>query len=145
VIDMGPPERARAVLKAFRSVRSDAAVLVLSSDFPDVDRPGDGTLIREGRLRDVLRVDVEEELQRLEDERRAYCLRRFAAERGVVPILIHEDPDPDAVSSALAVSDLLGAGPERHPIVTLDDTTRPENRRMAELLHIRVTRVTIEE
>src|SRR5690606_32538584 len=101
--------------------------------------------IREGRLRDVLRVDVEEELQRLEDERRAYCLRRFAAERGVVPILIHEDPDPDAVSSALAVSDLLGAGPERHPIVTLDDMTRPENRRMAELLHIRVTRVTIEE
>jgi nanoRNase/pAp phosphatase (c-di-AMP/oligoRNAs hydrolase) len=145
VIDVEPPERARAVLDALRSVRPDAAVMLLSSGPADVDGPSDGTLARRGRLRDVLRVDVEEELERLEAERRGYCLRQFAAGTDIVPILIHNDPDPDAVSSALAVMKLLGDSPERTPIVTLDPMTRPENRRMAELLRIRVTQITREE
>lgn len=145
VIDLEPPDRARAVLGALRSVRPDAAVMLLSSGPADVDGPSDGTLARRGRLRDVLRVDVEEELERLEAERRGYCLRQFAAGPDTVPILIHNDPDPDAVSSALAVIKLLGDSPERTPIVTLDPMTRPENRRMAELLRIRVTEITREE
>lgn len=145
VIDIEPADRGRAVLKALRSVRPDAAVLMLSSAAADVDGPGDGTLARGGQLRDVLRVDVEEELERLEAERRAYCLRQFAAGAEVVPILMHNDPDPDAVSSALAVCVLLGDDAQRTPIVTLDEMTRPENRRMAELLKIRVTKITREE
>src|SRR5690606_28678250 len=120
VIDLESPERARAVLRALRSVRPDAAALLLSSELADVDKPEDGTLARGGRLRDVLRVDVEEELERLEAERRVYCLKQFAAEGDVVPILIHEDPDPDAVSSALAVAKLLDGSTDRHPIVTLE-------------------------
>lgn len=142
VIDLQPPERARAALHALRSIRPDAAALVLSHDLADVDDPADGTLSRAGRLRDVLRVDLEEELERLEAERRVFCLREFAAGDDIVPILIHPDPDPDAVSSALGVMTLLGSHPERTPIVTFDEMMRPENRRMAELLRIRVTRVT---
>lgn len=145
VIDLEPPERARAALEALRSVRPDAAVMLLSSGPADVDGPGDGTIARHGRLRDVLRVDVEEELERLEAERRGYCLRQFAAGSEIVPILIHNDPDPDAVSSALAVMKLLGGSAERTPIVTLDPMTRPENRRMAELLRITVTQITRDE
>lgn len=145
VIDVQPPDRARQVLTALRTVRHDAAVLLLSHEVSDADGPGDGTLARGGALRDVLRLDLEEELERLEAERRAFCLREFAAGDDVVPILIHDDPDPDAVSSALAVMALLGDDPERTPIVTLDEMTRAENRRMAELLHIRVTQVTLEE
>jgi nanoRNase/pAp phosphatase (c-di-AMP/oligoRNAs hydrolase) len=145
VIDLHPPERARAALDALRSVRSDAAVLLLSDALEDRAGDRDGTLARGGELRDVLRLDLDEELQRLEAERRAYCLRTFAAGDDIVPILIHEDPDPDAISSAFAVATLLGASPERNPIVTLGPMTRPENRRMADLLHIRVTRVTRDE
>jgi nanoRNase/pAp phosphatase (c-di-AMP/oligoRNAs hydrolase) len=145
VIDLQPAARARAALEALRSVRPDAAVLVLSDDSAAGDRPGDGTLSRHGELREVLRLDLDEELERLEAERRVYCLRQFAAGDDVVPILIHNDPDPDAVSSALAVVRLLGGSPDRMPIVTFDAITRPENRRMAELLHIRVTQVTREE
>lgn len=145
VIDLVSADRSRAVLDALRSVRIDAAVLLLSADLSDADCPGDGTLVRRGQLRDVLRVDVEEELERLEAERRAYCLVRFAEGDDVVPILIHDDPDPDAVSSALAVVALLGGKSDRTPIVTLDAMTRPENRRMAELLRIRVTEITREE
>jgi nanoRNase/pAp phosphatase (c-di-AMP/oligoRNAs hydrolase) len=145
VIDLEPPDRARAALAAIRAVRPDAAVLVLSDDLADLDHFGDGTLARGGELRDVLRLDLEDELERLETERRAYRLREFAAGGGVVPILIHEDPDPDAVSSALAVVALLGAGVERTPIVTFRELTRPENRRMVDLLRIRVTTITREE
>lgn len=145
VVDLEPSSRSRSALTAIRAVRSDAAVMLLSPDLADIDQPGDGTLARRGQLRDVLRVDVEDELERLEAERRAYCLRQFAAGDDVVPILIHSDPDPDAVSSALAVMKLLGGSPQRTPIVTLDEMTRPENRRMAELLHIGVTRITRDE
>lgn len=145
VIDLKPAERARAALAALRSVRPDSAVLLLTPHTEDVDGPGDGTVARAGRLRDVLRVDLEEELERLESERRAWCLREFARGADVVPILIHNDPDPDAVSSALAVATLLDGSPDRTPIVTLDTMTRPENRRMAELLRIRVTEITRDE
>jgi nanoRNase/pAp phosphatase (c-di-AMP/oligoRNAs hydrolase) len=145
VIDLQPSSRAQAALAALRSVRPDAAVLVLSDEAPEAEEPGDGTLARRGALREVLRLDLDEELERLEAERRAYCLRRFAEGDDVVPILIHNDPDPDAVSSALAVVRLLGGSPDRTPIVTFGGITRPENQRMAELLHIRVTQITRDE
>lgn len=144
VIDVQPAEYARAVVKALREVRPDAGVLLLTDGTQDVDNPVDGTLSRPGRLRDVLRVDLEDELERLEAERRVHCLRGFVGDADVVPILVHPDPDPDAVSSALAVATLLGR-PRDTPIVTLEPSTRPENRRMLELLHIDVTRVTLDE
>jgi nanoRNase/pAp phosphatase (c-di-AMP/oligoRNAs hydrolase) len=145
VIDLEPATRSHGVVDALRSVRPDAAVMLLSPEQGEVSGQSDGTLARRGRLRDVLRVDVEEELERLEAQRRAYCLRQFAAGGEVVPILIHNDPDPDAVSSALAVMKLVRGSPSRTPIVTLDPMTRPENRRMAELLRIRVTQITRDE
>jgi nanoRNase/pAp phosphatase (c-di-AMP/oligoRNAs hydrolase) len=145
VIDLTPPERARGALRALRRVRGDAAVLLLSDAVEDLDHEGDGTLARPGALRDVLRLDLDDELQRLEAERRAFCLREFAAGAETVPILIHRDPDPDAVSSALGVAWLLGGSPDRTPIVTLGPITRPENRRMVDLLRIRVTNVTEDE
>jgi nanoRNase/pAp phosphatase (c-di-AMP/oligoRNAs hydrolase) len=145
VIDMSPSGLARGALRALRAVRPDAAVLLLSDEVADLDGLSDGTLARSGKLRDVLRLDLDEELLRLEAERRLHCLRQFAAGADIVPILIHDDPDPDAVSSALAVATLLGSRPDRTPIVTMDPMTRPENQRMAELLRIRITRVTRDE
>lgn len=143
VVNLRDPARARAVVHALRAVRSDAAVLILSSEIPDA--PGDGTLSRPGGLRDVLRIDIEDELRRLEAERRVYCLRAFAAQAATVPILVHPDPDPDAVSSAFAVRALLERSPDDMPIVTRRAITRPENRRMSELLGIRIIEVGHDE
>jgi nanoRNase/pAp phosphatase (c-di-AMP/oligoRNAs hydrolase) len=142
VIDLEPAERAREAMAALRAVRPDAAVLLLSAADAVADARSDGTLARRGDLRRVLRLDLDEELERLEAERRVHCLQQFAAGDDVVPILIHDDPDPDAVSSAMAVVVLLGGSLDRTPIVTFGRSTRPENRRMAELLHVRITEIT---
>lgn len=142
VIDLQPAARARAALEAVRAVRPDAAVLLLSDDLAELDRVGDGTLARSGELRDVLRLDLDDELERLEAERRVHGLRCFASGTAVVPILIHPDPDPDAVSSACAVATLLANSQTDTPIVTFSEIMRPENRRMVDLLNIRVTRVS---
>lgn len=143
VVMLNDAERARDVVRAIREVRSDTAALILASGMPDA--PGDGTLVRPGALRDVLRIDIEEELLRLEAERRVYCLRGFVEGSAIVPILVHPDPDPDAVSSAFAVRALLERTSDDMPIVTRRAITRPENRRMTDLLEIRVTEVGRDE
>jgi nanoRNase/pAp phosphatase (c-di-AMP/oligoRNAs hydrolase) len=143
VIDMNDDADAQGALDAVRTVRPDAAVLVLSDGISHP--PGDGTLTRAGDLRDVIRLDLDEELQRLEAERRVHRLREFVAGQGVVPVLVHPDPDPDAISSALALRTILRCDAEALPIVTLRGITRPENRRMVELLRARVTEISREE
>ncbi len=77
--------------------------------------------------------------------KRAEVLRAFAEGAPAVPIFIHEDPDPDAVASAFGVRVLLGRREDSAPIVTLGGATRPENRRMMQLLRLHVTEVTPEE
>ncbi|HET9983201.1 MAG TPA: DHH family phosphoesterase [Longimicrobiales bacterium] len=94
---------------------------------------------RAGRVR--RREDRDVRLAR----RRANRLRAFADGVETVPILVHDDPDPDAVAAAFGVRVLLGRSPEAAPIVTLGAPTRPENRRLIELLHLRVTVVHASE
>jgi nanoRNase/pAp phosphatase (c-di-AMP/oligoRNAs hydrolase) len=79
------------------------------------------------------------------DARRVHELRAFARETPVVPILVQRDPDPDGMASALGIRTLLHREDRASPIVSLGAVTRSENRRMAELLDIQVTRVTEEE
>ncbi|MEO5510286.1 MAG: DHH family phosphoesterase, partial [Longimicrobiales bacterium] len=139
IIHLRDDARAAAAVIALREVRQDAAIMVLSEAM--VDEPGDGTLVRAGTLRDVLRLDLEDELLRLEAERRTWCLRLFAEGCDVVPILIHPDPDPDALSSALAVRTLLRRDAASAPIVTTLRMRREGNRRMATLLELHVVEI----
>lgn len=141
VISLRGSGRAEKVTRAVREVRPDAAILMLC-DGCDAT-PGDGTLARAGRLRDVLRLDLEDELQRLEAERRLHRLREFADDEPLLPILVHHDPDPDALSAAFAIRFLLGRGARDSPVLSLGSIQRAENARMADLLDIVVSRVTV--
>ena len=143
VVDLADTQLRRAVEKTLRTLRPDAALLILRGQ--EVDEPGDGTVVRPGPLRDALRLDLDEELGRLEAERRMWCLHRFVEGEDTVPIVLHPDPDPDALSSALAVRVLLGRDARRAPVVTLRTMTRPENRRMADLLNLDVVEVSAAE
>ncbi|HEY0808643.1 MAG TPA: hypothetical protein VGD49_00725, partial [Longimicrobiales bacterium] len=140
VIDIQDPERARGAIEALRRIRPEAAVLVITAN-GQVSAP-DIAVARQLEWTDALRVDLDAELTQLESQRRVHVLRGFVAGQDSVPIVVHPDPDPDALASALAVRALLRRDPESLPIVTLGEMTRPENRRMAELLGMRVTVVT---
>jgi nanoRNase/pAp phosphatase (c-di-AMP/oligoRNAs hydrolase) len=143
VIDIQDPDRARGAIAALRQIRPEAAVLVITAD-GDLRAP-DVAASRCLAWTDALRIDLDNELEQLETQRRVHDLRAFAESAEYLPIIVHPDPDPDALASALALRALLRREADVTPIVTLDDMTRPENRRMAELLGMRVTVVTEDE
>ena len=140
VFDIRDPQRARGAIAALRMIRPEAAVIVITAN-GEVHTP-DIPVARSLQWTDALRVDLESELTLLETQRSVYSLREFADGADYLPIMVHPDPDPDALASALAVRALLRRTPDATPIVTLGGMTRPENRRMAELLGMRVTVVT---
>jgi nanoRNase/pAp phosphatase (c-di-AMP/oligoRNAs hydrolase) len=143
VVDLQDYARAQGAIDALRRIRPNAAVLVITAD-QDLNA-GAIAVSRKLLWTDMLRGDLEGELRKLEAVRRLNELRDFAAAKGDVPILMHPDPDPDALASALAVRALLQRQPLESSFITLGEMTRPENRRMAELLHLRVAVVTKEE
>lgn len=143
VIDLQDFTRTQGAIDALRSVWPEAGVLVITSETGP--NAAEIAVSRKLEWTDALRGDLEGELQKLETLRRLHALRNFAAGERDVAILVHPDPDPDALASALAVRALLRRDPQKTPIITLGEMTRPETRRMAELLRMRVTVVTYEE
>src|SRR5260370_31983420 len=53
-------------------------------------------------------------------------------------VVLQDDPDPDAMSSAMALRTLLGRNKLTTPIFAFTPVTRPENRTMTHLLGIEV-------
>lgn len=140
VVDIRGSSRAEAVIRALRAVRPDTAVLVLAhEEWPALPA---GVVGRRVAWSELFGTELEVELGRLEIQRRVHRLRGFAEGARLLPILLQKDPDPDGIASALAIRVLLRRREATCPIVSFGQVTRPENRRMAELLHVRVTRVT---
>jgi nanoRNase/pAp phosphatase (c-di-AMP/oligoRNAs hydrolase) len=68
--------------------------------------------------------------------------QRFFADADRVLILLHNDPDPDAMASGLALRNLLHRTKTTAIIGAMQGVTRPENLRMVNLLDIHVEAVT---
>jgi nanoRNase/pAp phosphatase (c-di-AMP/oligoRNAs hydrolase) len=68
--------------------------------------------------------------------------QRYFADADRVLILLHNDPDPDAMASGLALRNLLRRTKATAIIGAIQGVTRPENLRMANLLDIHVETVT---
>jgi nanoRNase/pAp phosphatase (c-di-AMP/oligoRNAs hydrolase) len=64
--------------------------------------------------------------------------QRYLADADRVLILLHNDPDPDAMASGLALRNLLHRTKTTAIIGAFQGVTRPENLRMASLLDIHV-------
>jgi len=140
VIDLEAEAQRDACASAVRKALPEATIIVLTEE---PSTRADNTWTVERRI-DSCRL-VARELHRIETIRRVEALRAFADTVHMLPIVLHPDPDPDALASAFGIRALLHRRGPDTPIVTLDAITRPENRRMAELLDIRVTQVTLEE
>jgi len=65
-------------------------------------------------------------------------LRALVSESDRIAIVLQDDPDPDAMSSAIALRTLLGRNKQTTPIFAFQPVTRPENRTMTHLLEIEV-------
>jgi nanoRNase/pAp phosphatase (c-di-AMP/oligoRNAs hydrolase) len=63
-------------------------------------------------------------------------LRELVGEGDRIAIVLQDDPDPDAMSSAMALRTLLGRNRLTTPIFSFTPATRPENRTMVHLLEI---------
>src|SRR5215208_861245 len=71
--------------------------------------------------------------------------QRFFSDADRVVILLHNDPDPDAMASGLALRNVLRRTKQTAVIAALQGVTRPENQRMMNLLDIHVEIVTPEQ
>jgi nanoRNase/pAp phosphatase (c-di-AMP/oligoRNAs hydrolase) len=71
--------------------------------------------------------------------------QRFFADADRVVIVLHNDPDPDAMASGLALRNVLRRTKQTAVIAALQGVTRPENQRMMNLLDIQVEILTPEQ
>jgi nanoRNase/pAp phosphatase (c-di-AMP/oligoRNAs hydrolase) len=70
--------------------------------------------------------------------------QRFFSDAERVLILLHNDPDPDAMASGLALRNVLRRTKTTAVIGAIQGVTRPENLRMINLLDIHVEAITLE-
>ncbi|HEY0283847.1 MAG TPA: DHH family phosphoesterase, partial [Vicinamibacterales bacterium] len=68
--------------------------------------------------------------------------QRYLADADRILILLHNEPDPDAMASGLALRTVLHRTRTTAVIAAIEGVTRPENVRMANLLDIHVEAIT---
>ncbi|MSO45782.1 MAG: hypothetical protein EXQ59_03310 [Acidobacteria bacterium] len=71
--------------------------------------------------------------------------QRFLSDADRVLILLHNDPDPDALASGLALRNVLRRTKQTAIIAAIGGVTRPENLRMVNLLDLHVEMITLEQ
>src|ERR671937_1052426 len=69
--------------------------------------------------------------------------QRYLADADRVLIMLHNDPDPDAMASGLALRNILRRTKTTAIIGAIQGVTRPENLRMVNLLDIHVEAITV--
>lgn len=131
-------DRASRVLAAVRRVAPGAAVVLVPDPLEATDESPDVTTASpEAFLEQVLAPAVERAALRARVEQ----VRRHFASAERVLIMMQDDPDPDAIASALALRVLLGRTKAATPIATFGAITRPENRAMLRILEIDVEQI----
>jgi hypothetical protein len=94
------------------------------------------------RLAELLSPTLTTELGRSLTRARVQQYQRYFADADRVLILLHNEPDPDALAAGLALRNVLRRTRTTAIIGALQGVTRPENLRMADLLDIQVETLT---
>ena len=95
-------------------------------------------------LGDLLKGSLLSALGRSLTRSRVQQYQRYFSDADRVLILLHNDPDPDALASGLALRNLLHRTKTTAIIGAFHGVTRPENLRMANLLDIHVEPISAE-
>jgi nanoRNase/pAp phosphatase (c-di-AMP/oligoRNAs hydrolase) len=96
-------------------------------------------------LAELLSGSLTTELGRSLTRARVQQYQRYFADADRVLILLHNEPDPDALAAGLALRNVLRRTRTTAIIAALQGVTRPENIRMADLLDIQVETLKPEE
>ena len=96
-------------------------------------------------LAELLAPSLTTELGRSLTRARVQQYQRYFEDADRVLILLHNEPDPDALAAGLALRNVLRRTRTTAIIGAMQGITRPENLRMADLLDIQVEAVTAEE
>ncbi len=134
-----PAGHAARIAAAVRAALPDAAVLLVGDERLHV--PGAVTVPLSAFAERVLQPELERAQARMRVER----IRAHFESASRILILMQDDPDPDAIASALALRTLLGRNRTGAPICTFGTITRPENITMCEILDIDVEPITTRE
>ncbi len=134
-----PAGRTARVAAAVRAALPDAAVLVVGDERLHI--PGAVTVPWSAFAERVLQP----ELERAQERTRVGRIRAHFEGASRILILMQDDPDPDAIASALALRTLLGRNRTGAPICTFGTITRPENIAMCKILDIDVEPITTRE
>jgi nanoRNase/pAp phosphatase (c-di-AMP/oligoRNAs hydrolase) len=96
-------------------------------------------------MAELLSGSLTTELGRSLTRARVQQYQRYFADADRVLILLHNEPDPDALAAGLALRNVLRRTRTTAIIAAMQGVTRPENIRMADLLDIQVETITPEE
>jgi nanoRNase/pAp phosphatase (c-di-AMP/oligoRNAs hydrolase) len=132
---------ARSALAAIADAQPGSPVLLMSDKIGAEEVPPYPCLRHTG-LRSLIRDDVEDELDHLDNLRRVVQLRELLEHREKVAILLQPDPDPDGIAAGIAIRAILGRKATTAPLVSFGEVTRPENRAMVEALGLEVRTIT---
>jgi nanoRNase/pAp phosphatase (c-di-AMP/oligoRNAs hydrolase) len=138
----------RSVKKVLSAIRDAGGTLVYV--LHTTPAPGKGAENARAEFPDVTHLDLPElirptlvtELSRSMTRARVQQYQRYFADADRVLILLHNDPDPDALASGLALRNLLRRTKTTAIIGAVQGVTRPENLRMANMLDIHVEQIT---
>src|SRR5688572_6897725 len=145
----------RNLPKIIESIRDAGGSLIYVLGVGSADREKRAEAIR-NQFPDVSYLSLSElfeaplltEFSRALTRARVQQYQRYLADADRILILLHNEPDPDAMASGLALRTILHRTRTTAVIAALEGVTRPENVRMANLLDIHVetaTPDTIEE
>jgi nanoRNase/pAp phosphatase (c-di-AMP/oligoRNAs hydrolase) len=138
----------RKVIEAVRSA-GGSLVYVLGTSLEDVKRAeslrGDFPEVTTLTLTELAGPSLLSELGRSLTRQRVQQYQRYMADADRVLILTHNDPDPDAMASGLALRTILRRTRQTAVLGCLEPPTRPENLRMLKLLDIKMETIRPEQ
>ena len=105
----------------------------VKSQFPDVSYLSLSELFETPLLTEFSRALTKAKVQQYQ---------RYFSDADRILILLHNEPDPDAMASGLALRNLLHRNRTTAILAALQGVTRPENLRMASLLDIQVEKIS---
>jgi len=140
IIHLRTKKAIASALGTARTFRADLPILLL------LERKGEGKKVDWDTSKDphltklsmdtLFGLEVRPTIMQHRTQAKVAFLKAMFSESETLSLLLQHDPDPDSLSSALALREILDRKRSMTPIVTLGRITRPENRAMVELLGI---------